>query len=79
MDVAHHAAIGTAGMLTFQAAGEDAAGVAFVAASVIPDLDVAFMVLGKRFRSWCAWRWDFSFPADYGGSFCACASPFAWL
>lgn len=49
MDIAHHAAIGVAGMLTLQAAGEEAAGVAFVSGCVAPDLDVAFMALGKRF------------------------------
>ena len=49
MDIVHHSLIGGAGMLV--AASQDAplVGFAFVAASVIPDLDVIFMALGKRF------------------------------
>lgn len=48
MDIAHHAAIGTVGMLTLQTTGHEVAGVAFVAGSVVADLDVLFMALGKR-------------------------------
>jgi membrane-bound metal-dependent hydrolase YbcI (DUF457 family) len=49
MDIVHHAAIGGVGMLALQATGHDVAGLAFVAGSVIADLDVVFIALGKRF------------------------------
>jgi len=49
MDIVHHAAIGAVGMLSLSAAGHEAAGLAFLAGSAVPDLDVAFMALGKRF------------------------------
>jgi membrane-bound metal-dependent hydrolase YbcI (DUF457 family) len=49
MDVVHHAFIGGAGMLALGAAGQELAGLGFLAGSVFPDLDVAFMAAGKRF------------------------------
>jgi membrane-bound metal-dependent hydrolase YbcI (DUF457 family) len=49
MDIVHHAAIGGVGMLALQATGNDVAGLAFVAGSVIADLDIVFIALGKRF------------------------------
>ena len=49
MDIVHHAFIGGAGMLALGAAGEELAGLGFLAGSVFPDLDVAFMAAGKRF------------------------------
>jgi inner membrane protein len=49
MDVVHHAFIGGAGFLTASAFGHELAGFSFLAASVFPDLDVLFMLFGKRF------------------------------
>ncbi|MFC1589707.1 metal-dependent hydrolase [Pseudomonadota bacterium] len=49
MDIVHHALIGGAGMLMAVAQDQPLAGLAFVAGSVFPDLDVIFMVFGKRF------------------------------
>jgi membrane-bound metal-dependent hydrolase YbcI (DUF457 family) len=49
MDIVHHALIGGAVCLTATAHGHELAGIAFLAASVFPDLDVFFMLLGKRF------------------------------
>ena len=49
MDIVHHALIGVAG---FQSAANEELfplGAAFLLGSVFPDLDVAFMALGKRF------------------------------
>ncbi len=48
MDVVHHALIGGVGYTVAAAGGQEVAGMAFVAASVAPDMDVAFMALGKR-------------------------------
>jgi len=49
MDIVHHAFIGGAGFVALAANDQELAGMAFVAGSVFPDLDVVFMVLGKRF------------------------------
>ncbi|MCK5003166.1 MAG: metal-dependent hydrolase [Gammaproteobacteria bacterium] len=49
MDIVHHALIGGAGMLVAVIQDQPLVGFAFIAGSVFPDLDVIFMVLGKRF------------------------------
>ncbi|MCW8964777.1 MAG: metal-dependent hydrolase, partial [Gammaproteobacteria bacterium] len=49
MDIVHHAFIGGAGFLVAATHDQPLIGAAFVAGSVFPDLDVFFMVLGKRF------------------------------
>ena len=49
MDIVHHSLIGGAGMLLAVAQDQPLMGFAFVAASVFPDLDVIFMIFGKRF------------------------------
>jgi len=49
MDIVHHALIGGAGFLTAAAHDQPLVGASFVAGSVFPDLDVLFMVFGKRF------------------------------
>lgn len=49
MDVVHHACIGGVGMLALGEQGQELAGLGFLAGSVFPDLDVAFMAAGKRF------------------------------
>ena len=49
MDIEHHMFIGCAGFVISSASGQEVAGAAFVAGSVLPDLDVAFMAFGKRF------------------------------
>lgn len=49
MDIVHHSLIGGAGAVILSSAGYEVAGVAFIAASIFPDLDVIFMLLGKRF------------------------------
>ncbi len=49
MDVVHHALIGGAGYLAGASADRPLAGLAFLAGSVLPDLDVAFMAGGRRF------------------------------
>ena len=48
MDIVHHAAIGGIGALALASRDLEVAALAFVAASVLPDLDIAFMVGGKR-------------------------------
>ena len=49
MDIVHHALIGAAGFQSASGAEMFPYGVAFLFGSVFPDLDVAFMALGKRF------------------------------
>lgn len=49
MDIVHHSLVGTAGFLVASAHQQELVGLAFLAASVFPDLDVAFMAFGKRF------------------------------
>lgn len=49
MDIVHHTLIGGAGYMVAASHGEDLAGMAFLAGSVFPDLDVVFIALGKRF------------------------------
>jgi membrane-bound metal-dependent hydrolase YbcI (DUF457 family) len=49
MDIVHHMFIGCAGFVISTGTGHEVAGAAFVAGSVLPDLDVAFMAFGKRF------------------------------
>lgn len=49
MDIVHHALIGGVGMTALAAQGQELAGLGFLAGSVFPDLDVAFMAAGKRF------------------------------
>lgn len=49
MDIVHHAFIGGAGFVALAAQEQELAGLAFLAGSVFPDLDVAFMAAGKRF------------------------------
>ncbi len=49
VDIVHHTLIGGAGYLIAAEHGHDLAGMAFVAGSVFPDLDVVFMAFGKRF------------------------------
>ena len=49
MDIVHHALIGGTGFLALSTADQELAGMAFVAGSVFPDLDVVFMAFGKRF------------------------------
>ncbi len=49
MDVVHHACIGGAGFLGLAAGGHDLAGLGFLVGSVVPDLDAAFVVRGRRF------------------------------
>ncbi len=48
MDIAHHALIGGAGCMVGFAIDQPLAGAGFAVGSVIPDLDVFFMVFGKR-------------------------------
>jgi membrane-bound metal-dependent hydrolase YbcI (DUF457 family) len=48
MDVVHHGLIGVIGYTVLAANGHEAAGLTFIAGSVFPDLDVAFIALGKR-------------------------------
>lgn len=48
MDIVHHACIGGIGMATLAAAGHEVAGAALLAGTVVPDLDVFFMLFGKR-------------------------------
>lgn len=48
MDIVHHGAIGAAGYVFLVGNDHFLAGTAFCAGSVIPDLDVGFMVFGKR-------------------------------
>ena len=48
MDIVHHAAIGGVGFVALAAQQQELAGLGFLAGSVFPDLDVAFMALGKR-------------------------------
>jgi membrane-bound metal-dependent hydrolase YbcI (DUF457 family) len=49
MDIVHHAFIGGAGFLALASQQQELAGLGFLAGSVFPDLDVAFMAGGKRF------------------------------
>ncbi len=49
MDIVHHTLIGGAVYLTASSNGYPEAGAAFVVGSVFPDLDVFFMLFGKRF------------------------------
>ena len=49
MDIIHHTLIGGAGYLIAADHGQELAGMAFLAASVLPDCDVFFMLIGKRF------------------------------
>lgn len=49
MDIVHHACIGGAGFVALASQEQELAGLAFLAGSVFPDLDVAFMAAGKRF------------------------------
>ena len=49
MDIVHHAFIGGAGFVALAAQQQELAGLGFLAGSVFPDLDVAFMAGGKRF------------------------------
>jgi len=49
MDIIHHACIGGAGFIALAAQEQELAGFGFLAGSVFPDLDVLFMIAGKRF------------------------------
>jgi len=49
MDIVHHTLIGGVGYLAATACDQQLAGAAFLAGSVLPDLDVFFMLFGKRF------------------------------
>jgi inner membrane protein len=49
MDIAHHALIGGVGYSVLRSYNHELAGLVFMAGSVLPDLDVLFMALGKRF------------------------------
>lgn len=49
MDIVHHASIGGVGFIALASQHQELAGLGFVAGSVFPDLDVAFMTGGKRF------------------------------
>lgn len=49
MDIVHHALIGGVGFVALAAQQQELAGLGFLAGSVFPDLDVAFMAGGKRF------------------------------
>ncbi len=49
MDIVHHALIGVAGFVSASDVELLPLGAAFLSGSVFPDLDVAFMALGKRF------------------------------
>ena len=48
MDIVHHTFIGGTGFLALAANDQELAGMAFVAGSVFPDLDVVFIAFGKR-------------------------------
>lgn len=49
MDIVHHAFIGGVGRVALSSQQQELAGLGFLAGSVVPDLDVAFMAGGKRF------------------------------
>lgn len=49
MDIVHHTFIGGVGFVALAAQGQELAGLGFLAGSVFPDLDVAFIAVGKRF------------------------------
>lgn len=49
MDIVHHSLIGGAGFLVAASQQQELSGMAFLFASVFPDLDVLFMAFGKRF------------------------------
>ena len=48
MDLVHHAIIGGIGFTALSSGDHELAGIGFMAGSVFPDLDVAFMAFGKR-------------------------------
>ena len=49
MDLVHHALIGGIGFISSMEQSSELVGMAFVAGSIFPDLDVVFMLFGKRF------------------------------
>ena len=49
VDIVHHSLIGGAAFMVAASSEQELVGAAFLAGSVFPDLDVVFMVLGKRF------------------------------
>lgn len=49
MDIIHHTLIGGAGLSIATELNQPVVGVAFIIASIFPDLDVIFMIFGKRF------------------------------
>ena len=49
MDIVHHTLIGGVGFIAGIGGGNELAGAAFLAGSVLPDLDVFLMIFGKRF------------------------------
>jgi membrane-bound metal-dependent hydrolase YbcI (DUF457 family) len=49
MDIVHHTFIGGVGFVALAAQQQELAGLGFLAGSVFPDLDVAFMAGGERF------------------------------
>ena len=49
MDIVHHTLIGGIGFIAGVHDGNELAGAAFLAGSVLPDLDVFLMIFGKRF------------------------------
>jgi membrane-bound metal-dependent hydrolase YbcI (DUF457 family) len=48
MDIVHHGLIGGVGFVALASQNQELAALGFLAGSVFPDLDVAFMALGKR-------------------------------
>ena len=49
MDIVHHTLIGGAGLILATELNQPIVGVAFIIGSIFPDLDVVFMIFGKRF------------------------------
>ena len=49
MDIIHHTLIGGAGLTIATELNQSIVGVAFIIGSIFPDLDVIFMIFGKRF------------------------------
>ena len=49
MDIVHHTLIGGAGLSIAAEMNQPIVGVAFIIGSIFPDLDVIFMIFGKRF------------------------------
>lgn len=49
MDIVHHTLIGGAGLTIAVELNQPIVGVAFIIGSIFPDLDVLFMIFGKRF------------------------------